>query len=169
MGQIIWTIKEANMSDLYQPRGMYLDEFVPGKCIVTAGRTITEADIVNFAGLSGDYNQIHVDAVYGAATPFGQRIAHGLLVTSVVSGLAAQTGVMEGTVIAFREINEWKFMKPVFIGDTVYAELTVRETKEMRRIGGGAVTIDVDVKKQTGEVVIKGIWVVLMAARPAAT
>lgn len=157
------------MSDRYQPRGRYFDEFVPGLCIVTAGRTITEADIVNFAGLSGDYNQIHVDAVYSTAAPFGQRVAHGLLVTSVISGLAAQTGVLEGTVIAFREITEWKFMKPVFIGDTVHAELSVRETKEMRRIGGGSVTIDLDVKNQAGDVVIKGVWVVLMAVRPKAT
>jgi len=157
------------MSGRYQPRGRYFDEYVPGECIVTAGRTITEADIVNFAGLSGDYNQIHVDAVYGAGTPFGQRIAHGLLVTSIVSGLAAQTGVMEGTVIAFREISEWKFVKPVFIGDTVHGELAVRETKEMRRIGGGSVTIDVKVKNQANDVVMKGVWVVLIASRPAAT
>jgi acyl dehydratase len=146
---------------------MYFEEFEPGQKIITAGRTITEADVVAFAGLSGDFNQIHVDAVYSQNTPIGQRIAHGLLVASVVSGLAVQTGVMEGTVIVFREIVEWKFLKPVFLGNTIHAELTVKETKEMRRVGGGLVTIDIVVFNQAGEVVNKGVWIVLMASRPA--
>jgi 3-hydroxybutyryl-CoA dehydratase len=149
------------------PRGLYFDEYQPGQRIITVGRTITEADIVNFAGLSGDFNQMHVDAAYSAKTPFGQRVAHGLLVTSVISGLAVQTGFMEGTVLAFREIAEWKFIKPVLIGDTVHAELVVKETKDLRRIGGGSVTIDIDVLNQRQETVMKGIWVVLIAHRPA--
>jgi len=148
------------------PRGMYFDEFVPGQKIVTAGRTITEAEIVNFAGISGDYNQIHTDAAYSARTPAGQRVAHGLLVASIVSGLAVQTGVMEGTVQFFREINEWKFIKPVFIGDTVHAVMEVTEVKEMRRIGSGVVTISFDVKNQNDETVMKGVWSVLIALRP---
>ena len=148
------------------PRGMYFDEFQTGQRIVTAGRTITEADIVSFAGLSGDYNQIHVDADYSAKAPFGQRVAHGLLVTAIASGLAMQTGVMEGTVLAFREINEWKFIKPVFIGDTVHVVLEVKETKELRRIGGGSVTIEIFVVNQKDDVVVKGVWTVLIATRP---
>jgi len=150
-----------------KPRGLYFEEFQPAQKIVTAGRTVTEADVVNFAGLSGDYNQMHVDEAYSQKTSFGKRVAHGLLVVSIVSGLAVQTGVMEGTVMAFREINEWKFAKPVFFGDSVHAVLEVREKKEMRRIGGGSVTIDVDVINQNDEVVMKGVWVVLISARPA--
>lgn len=149
------------------PRGLYFEQFEPGQKIITAGRTITEADVVNFAGLSGDFNQMHIDAAYSQSTPFGQRVAHGLLVVSVVSGLAVQTGVMEGTVIAFREISEWKFARPVYLGDTVHAVLEVREKKELRRIGGGSVTIDLDVVNQDEEVVMKGVWVVLIALRPA--
>jgi acyl dehydratase len=148
------------------PRGMYFDEFLIGQRILTAGRTVTEADIVTFAGLSGDYNQIHVDAAYSAMAPFGQRVAHGLLITSIASGLAMQTGVMEGTVLAFREINEWKFIKPVFIGDTVHVELEVKETKDLRRIGGGSVTIEISVLNQKDETVMKGVWTVLIASRP---
>jgi acyl dehydratase len=148
------------------PRGMYFDEFQIGQRILTAGRTVTEADIVTFAGLSGDYNQIHVDAAYSAMAPFGQRVAHGLLITSIASGLAMQTGVMEGTVLAFREINEWKFIKPVFIGDTVHVELEVKETKDLRRIGGGSVTIEISVLNQKDETVMKGVWTVLIASRP---
>jgi acyl dehydratase len=148
------------------PRGMYFDEFQTGQQILTAGRTITEADIVGFAGLSGDYNQIHVDADYSAKAPFGQRVAHGLLVTAIASGLAMQTGVMEGTVLAFREISEWKFIKPVFIGDTVHVVLEVKETKDLRRIGGGSVMIEIAVVNQKDETVMKGIWTVLIASRP---
>jgi 3-hydroxybutyryl-CoA dehydratase len=150
-----------------RPRGMYFDEFQAGQRILTPGRTVTEADIVSFAGLSGDYNQIHVDAAYSAQAPFGQRVAHGLLVMAIASGLAMQTGVMEGTVLAFREINEWKFIKPVFIGDTVHVQLEVKETKDLRRIGGGSVTIEVSVLNQKDDTVMKGVWTVLIASRPA--
>jgi acyl dehydratase len=144
---------------------MYFEEFQLGQQITTAGRTITEADIINFAGISGDFNQMHVDADYSKNSAFGQRVAHGFLVLSVISGLAVQTGVMEGTVIAFREVSEWKFAKPVFIGDTVNAVLDVKEIKEIRRIGGGSVTIEVGVENQHGDIVMKGTWVVLIKAR----
>jgi 3-hydroxybutyryl-CoA dehydratase len=150
-----------------KPRGMYFYEFQPGQQVITAGRTITEADIVAFAGLSGDFNQMHVDAAYSQASFFGQRVAHGLLVLSIASGLMVQTGVLEGTVIAFREIENWKFSKPVFIGDTVHAVLEVMETRAMRRLGGGSVTIDVSVKNQNDDTVMKGSLIVLVAERPA--
>ncbi|MBN2548206.1 MAG: hypothetical protein JXB15_03540 [Anaerolineales bacterium] len=156
------------MSHIFSlPRGLYLDEFEAGQKIITAGRTITEADVVNFAGLSGDFNQMHVDEQYSQGTPFKQRVAHGLLVLSIVSGLAVQTGLMEGTVIAFREITEWKFIKPVFLGDTIHAELVVIEKKEIRRISGGSVIIEVSVKNQQDDIVMKGVWTVLIASRPA--
>ena len=149
------------------PRGMYFDEFQTGQKIITAGRTITEADIVSFAGLSGDYNQIHVDADYSARAPFGQRVAHGLLVTAIGSGLAMQTGVMEGTVLAFREINEWKFIKPILIGDVIHAELTTIEARALPRIGGGSVVLKTELKNQADEVCMKGKLNVLVLARPA--
>jgi 3-hydroxybutyryl-CoA dehydratase len=149
-----------------RPRGLYFEEFETGIRITTPGRTITESDIVSFAGLSGDYTSIHTDAVYSATTPFGQRVAHGLLVLSIASGLGARTGVLEGTVMAFREINEWKFVKPVFIGDTIHVVMEVMETKAMPRIGGGAVTLKLDVLNQKDEVVMKGNWTVLMMSKP---
>ncbi len=151
----------------HRPRGMYFEDFQIGQQIVTAGRTITEADIMAFAGLSGDFNQLHTDAEFAKATPFGQRIAHGLLVTSIASGLAAQTGILEGTTIAFREISEWKFSKPVFIGDTVHVVLEVVDLKPARRLGGGVVSIKVDVRNQRDETVMRGVWAVIMASRPA--
>lgn len=150
----------------YKPRGKYFEEFTVGQQIITAARTITEADIVAFAGLSGDFNQLHTDAEFAKTTPFGKRIAHGLLVTSIASGLAAQTGILEGTTIAFREIREWKFAKPVFIGDTIHVVLEVTNTKPVRRLGGGAVDIKVDVRNQNDESVMRGVWTVLIASRP---
>ncbi len=149
-----------------QNRGMYFEEFEPGQCIVTVGRTVTESDIVSFAGLSGDYTQIHTDAEYSKGTPVGQRIAHGILVLSIASGLAARTGILEGTVIVFREISEWKFVKTVFIGDTIHVVLEVKEKKAIPRVGGGAVTIQLDVKNQRDETMMKGTWTVLVASRP---
>ncbi len=147
-------------------RGMYFEEFETGQKIITTPRTVTETDVVSFAGLSGDFNQIHTDAEYSKTTPFGQRIAHGLCVVSIISGLITRTGVMEGTVLAFREILEWKFSKPVFFGDTVHGALEVLETKAVPRLGGGAVTIKIDVKNQKGEVVQTGKWSVLMLSKP---
>jgi acyl dehydratase len=145
---------------------MYFEEFQPGQVVTSAGRTVTEADIVNFAGLSGDFTQIHTDAEYSKRSLAGQRIAHGLLVLAIASGLAAQTGVLEGTVIVFREITEWKFIQPVYIADTIHVELNVLETKAMRRLGGGTVTIEIRVKNQGDQTVMKGNWTVLMASKP---
>lgn len=147
-------------------RGMYFEEFQPGLKVITGGRTITEADIVCFAGLSGDYTRIHTDAEYSKTTPFGQRVAHGLLGLSIASGLAAQTGILEGTVLAFREILEWKFVKPIFIGDTVHAELEVREVKSFPRLNGGGVIIALSLMNQHGETLMKGLWNVLFMNRP---
>jgi acyl dehydratase len=147
-------------------RGLYFEEFEMGKKFTTAGRTITEADIVSFAGLSGDYNSIHTDAEFAKTTPFKKRVAHGLLILSIVSGLANQTGFIEGTVLAFREIKKWKFSRPVYIGDTVHAEIEVRETKAFARLGGGTVELEFKVKTQDGEVCMKGTWNALIQSRP---
>jgi acyl dehydratase len=147
-------------------RGLYFEEFEVGQQIITVGRTIAESDIFAFAGISGDFNQIHTDAEFSKNTPFGQRVAHGLLGLAIVSGLAMRSGVLEGTVIAFREINNWKFINPIFIGDTIHVEMNVTETKAIQRIGGGSVVITVDVKKQSGETVMKGKWTVLVMSKP---
>jgi len=146
--------------------GLYFEEFEVGQKITSVGRTVAESDIFNFAGFSGDYNQIHTDAEFAKETPFGQRVAHGLLGLSIASGLATRTGVLEGTVIAFREIDNWKFIAPVFIGDTIHVEMEVIETKALPRIGGGSVIITLDVKKQSGETVMKGNWTVLVMSKP---
>ncbi|HUI89446.1 MAG TPA: MaoC/PaaZ C-terminal domain-containing protein [Anaerolineales bacterium] len=146
--------------------GMYFEEFSVGKKIVTGGRTVTSDDIMKFADLTGDVNRIHTDEEFSKAGPFGKRIAHGLLGLSLASGLAWQTGILDGTVIAFREVNEWKFVKPIFIDDQVRAELSVAETKALPRIGGGSVTLEAELKNQKDEVCMRGSWSILVLSKP---
>ncbi|HHH82861.1 MAG TPA: dehydratase [Chloroflexi bacterium] len=145
---------------------MYFEEFEVGQTIRSPGRTVTEADVVLFAGLSGDFNTIHTDAEYAATTPFGARVAHGLLGLALASGLAVRTGIMEGTVLAFREIISWKFSRPVFIGDTIHIIIEVEETKAIPRLGGGSLLLAVDVRNQDNETVMKGRWSVLVQSQP---
>lgn len=149
-----------------RPRGRYFEEFETGERIGSAGRTVTEADIVAYAGVSGDYNQIHTDAEYSRNTPVGQRVAHGLLGLSIASGLAVRTGILEGTIITFREVNEWRFLNPIFIGDTIHVNIEVIDKKPLRRIGGGLVDIKLEVLNQQSEVVQRGTWTVLVASKP---
>jgi len=148
----------------FKPRGLYFEEFEIGQELVTASRTVTESDIVRFAGLSGDYNQIHTDAEYAASEPFGKRVAHGMLVQSIATGLAVQSGVIEGTVLAFRELT-CKFSLPVFIGDTVHVKLEIVKKKALPRLGGGQVVMKIRVLNQQGKAVQRGNWVMLVKNR----
>jgi len=146
--------------------GLYFEDFSVGQSIKTVGRTVSEDAIFSFAGLTGDYNQIHTDADFAGRTQFGQRIAHGLLGLSIAVGLIMRSGLLEGTVLAFREINDWKFVKPFFIGDTIHAELTIAETKALPRIGGGALTASIAVKNQGDEICQRGSLNLLVLSRP---
>ncbi|HEY63204.1 MAG TPA: dehydratase [Caldilineae bacterium] len=145
---------------------MYFEEFAIGDEVTSPGRTITEADIVAFAALTGDWNQIHTDAEYARQTPFGERIAHGLLGLSVASGLAVRLGFMEDTVIAFMKIENWQFRAPIRIGDTIRVRATVQEKRPMRRLGGGYVTFKVVILNQKDETVQRGLWTVLIKFKP---
>jgi len=153
------------MTQSTRPRGRYFEEFEIGDVIETPPRTITETDVVLFAGLSGDYNQLHTDAEFGKETPFGERIAHGLLVLSIVSGLATRPGFVEGTILAFRGL-EWKFSRPVKFNDTIHARFEVKEKKRTPRLGGGIVTLKVSVVNQRDELVQKGTWSAIIKSVP---
>jgi acyl dehydratase len=155
------------MSIVAAPQGLYFEQFEIGQKFATAGRTVTETDVVNFAGLSGDFNQVHTDTEYSKGSSFGTRVAHGLLCLSIASGLILRTGILERTVMAFREINDWKFIRPVLIGDTVSAEIEISGKKPFPRLNGGAITIRVNVKNQVDEIVMKGDWVALVRMTPA--
>ncbi|NLS79081.1 MAG: dehydratase [Chloroflexi bacterium] len=150
-----------------QLRGKYFEEFVVGDTLTSPGRTITETDVMLFAGLSGDYNELHTNTEFSAGTPFGQRIAHGLLGLSIASGLVGRLGLIEGTAIAFTGL-EWRFKAPVFIGDTIHVRAQVEKTRPMRALGGGLVILQITICNQRNETVQEGTWKVLMRARPGA-
>lgn len=147
------------------PKGYYFEDFEIGMKVATRGRTITESDIVQFAGLTGDYNPMHTDAHYAENSFMGKRVAHGLLTLSYAVGLAYQLGILERTVLAFREL-EMKFSVPVTIGDTIRAELTVESKAEARRLGGGTVVFAIRIYNHEDKVVQKGTMNLLMASRP---
>jgi acyl dehydratase len=153
------------MTESSNRHGLYFEEFEVGQTIETPARTITETDVVIFAGLSGDYNPLHTDAEFAKGTMFGERIAHGLLGLAVVSGLAWRTGFMEGTADALISV-ETKFRNPVKFGDTIRARFMVKQKKEMKRMGGGFVTLGVVVLNQRDETVQKGDWTVLIRSAP---
>lgn len=148
----------------YQPRGKYFQEFQIGQEIVSAGRTITESDLVQFANLTGDTNPMHTDAEYSKTTMFGERIAHGMLGLSYMLGLLWPIGFMEGTVIAFMGL-EAKFKAPIKIGDTIHAVAQVTQLKEMKAAGGGIVALSVKLVNQRDEVTQQADLKVLMKAR----
>ncbi|MBK8046262.1 MAG: MaoC family dehydratase N-terminal domain-containing protein [Anaerolineales bacterium] len=150
---------------LARPRGLYYEEFQVDDSVESVGRTVTESDVVAFAALSGDWNLIHSDAEYSKSQLFGQRVAHGLLVLSIASGLAVRLGFMEDTIMAFRGL-EWKFAAPVFIGDTIRLRVTVESTKPMARLGGGLVTFKMEVLNQHNAVVNRGVWELLCKGAP---
>ncbi|MYD10154.1 MAG: dehydratase [Chloroflexi bacterium] len=147
------------------PRGLYFEEFEVGVTMRTRGRTITETDLVQFAALTGDYNPMHTDAEYSRGAFMGQRVAHGMLTISYAVGQAYQLGILERTVLGFRGL-EMKFSSPVYIGDTIHAELKVAETRAARRLGGGVVALDIRILKQDGAVVQKGRLSLLMMSKP---
>jgi len=144
-----------------RPRGRYFEEFAVGDKMTSQGRTITESDIVAFAGLSGDYNPVHTDAEFCKGSQFGERIAHGLLVLSVASGLAWQLGFMAGTADAFLSL-ECKFTGPTKIGDTLKVSAEVAQKRGMPGSTGGMVMFNVEVKNQRDEVIQRGKWNVLV-------
>ncbi len=150
----------------YQPRGKYFEEIEVGQEFRTQGRTITEADVVNFANLTGDTNPMHTDAEYAKTSMFGERVAHGMLGLAYAAGLGWQQGFMDGTVLAFRSL-EWKFRAPVKIGDTIQVLVKIKEKKEIKAAGGGMVTLDVRVINQRAEVTHQGEWTILVKARGA--
>jgi 3-hydroxybutyryl-CoA dehydratase len=154
------------MGELATRQGLYFEDYNVGDTATTAGRTVTETDIVNFAALSGDWNSIHVDAEYAKGGMFGERIAHGLLGLSIASGLAIRLGFMEETVIAFMGLD-WKFRGVIKIGDTIKVRAEIGEKKPMPRLGGGLVTFNVEVLNQRGETCQKGTWTMLIKLKPS--
>ncbi|HEY8449088.1 MAG TPA: MaoC/PaaZ C-terminal domain-containing protein [Bacillota bacterium] len=146
--------------------GLYFEDFEVGAQYVTPRRTVTEADVVAFAGLSGDYNPLHTDAVFARETPFGRPIAHGLLVLSIVSGLFGRLGLTDGAALAFLGIDEWRFRKPVFFGDTIYARITIADKRETSKPDRGIIFRKVEVFNQDDELVQEGQLNLMVRRKP---
>ena len=144
---------------------MYLEDLPAGLEVTTARRTLTESDIVTFAGVSGDFNPLHTDESFVREhTPFRGRIAHGLLVLAIASGLRSELDHVQS--VAFLEVRR-EFVAPTYPGDTIHARWTVEEARpSTSRPGTGVVRLRIEVMNQAGEVVQRGTDVWLVAARP---
>ena len=131
---------------------MFLEDFQIGMTFETPGRTVTEADVVNFAALSGDYNPLHTDEEFAKKGRFGRRIGHGVLTLAILTGMWDKLGIISGSVEAFYGIDGLKFTRPVFFGDTIRAQIKVVDKKE--RETNGMVTLSNEVQNQRGETVL---------------
>ena len=143
-------------------RSLYFDDFHVGQQFKTKSRTITEADVVNFAGLSWDHNQLHTDGEYAATTQFGKRIAHGLLGVIAHAGLSYQ--LTEDSILALLELN-WQFKGPIFLGDTIHVEQVVKELREDSSGDRGILKFEKKVINQRGEVVQTGTTTIWLAKK----
>lgn len=140
----------------------YYDELEVGERRSFPGVTITESHIVTFAGVTGDHFGLHLDAEYAKSTPFGQRVAHGLLVLSCGAGLIP---LEPGRVQALLGLDEVRFTLPVFIGDTIHPEMEVMAKRD--KGDGGVVTIEEVIKNQRGDIVCRCRLDALVNSRPA--
>lgn len=154
------------MRPVYQPRGKWFEELVAGDAWMSVGRTVTETDIVNFAGVSGDFNPLHTDEVASAAGQFGGRVAHGMCGLSIATGLFERSGIVEGTIIGFVGI-EMKFRAPVRIGDTIRLAYSVARARGGQGGEGGVVIFHGEVVNQDDEIVMDGHITTLVKSRPA--
>jgi acyl dehydratase len=145
--------------------GLCFEDFAVGQVTETRGLTITEAHVVAFAGLSGDFNPLHTDETVAAATPYGGRVAHGQLGMVMAAGLINQTGLYEGTTLALLGYREWKFLKPIRFGDTVRARVTIEEKRETSKPDRGVLLRKVEILNQRDEIIQSGFSDVLMRRR----
>ena len=149
---------------VYQFRGLYLEDFEVGKEYLSPARTVTEADVVNFAGLSGDFNPMHVDEEFAKQGHFGTRIAHGALGFIISTGLSNQMGIYEGTTIAFMECTV-KYTAPLLIGDTIHVAVTPTEARRSSKPGRGILKQSLRLVKQDGTTVMESEQVLMMKSR----
>lgn len=145
--------------------GMYFEDFQIGDTFVTPRRTITETDLVQFAGMSGDFNPIHTDHVYAADSPYGQPVVYGLLILSIVTGLTARLGIFDGTIIAMLGIDDWRFVGPVFVGDTIHVRMVIKDQRETSKPDRGILIRSYEVLNQRDEVVQTGSMTLMIRRR----
>lgn len=152
------------------PLGYTYDDLHVGMKFRSPGRTITDADLVGFAGLTGDFSELHTSDVYAQASQFGRRVAHGMLGLAYAHGLMwARTGELRQTAIAFLGISDWRFVAPLFVGDTMFVNYTVSELRDSRSHPENAIaTFEVHVVNQHEQVVQQGHKALLCSKKPLA-
>lgn len=144
---------------------LYFEDVEVGLRFETPRRTVTEADLVAFAGVSGDFNPLHTDAGFAAQTSYGERIAHGALVLSLATGLRQRVGLFDGTLLGLLEIRRWRFAAPVRIGDTIRVRSEVTELRPTSKPDRGVMVQRVEVVNQDDVVVNEGDLVLLVKRR----
>lgn len=149
------------------PRGMFFEDFSVGQELATPARTITSTDIVNFACLTGDFNEIHTNYEYARDTPFGEVIAHGPMVYGIAGGLQYASGINDGTILALLGIDKWRLKVPVKHGDTIHMVQKVIAVRETSRPDRGVVTFERRVANQRGETVMEMEATLMYRRRPA--
>ena len=147
----------------FTPSHLYFDDLAVGQEWESQGRTVTEADVVHFAGLSGDFNPIHVDHHFAQSTPFRRPIAHGVLIMSIGSGLGTTSPPVR--TIAFLAVREWKFVNAVFLGDTIRIRGKILEKTPRGRGKRGELVWLRTIVNQEDKVVQEGVTVTLVEAR----
>ena len=152
------------MTKYEQPELTY-DDITEDLEFITASRTVTEADIMQFAGLTGDYNELHTSEAYAKNTSYEGRIAHGMLTLSIANGLYMRMNLFEKNTVANLGIEEWKFVKPVRSGDTLSVRLTVAGKRLTHDPNRGIIRWNVEVLEQNKDVKARGIWVKMFLTR----
>ncbi|MBN9376249.1 MAG: MaoC family dehydratase N-terminal domain-containing protein [Cellulomonas sp.] len=150
--------------------GYTYEDLHVGLSFRSPGRTITDADLVGFAGLTGDYSELHTSDVYAKASQFGRRVAHGMLGLAYAHGLMwARTGELRQTIIAFLGIGDWRFVAPIYVGDTIFVNYVIAEMRDSKsRPTQAIVTFDVELVDQDGRLLQKGRKTVLVSKVPLA-
>ncbi len=148
-------------------QGKYLDELNVGEEYITPSRTLTETDVVMFAAMSGDYNELHTSEEYMKGSQFGKRLVHGLLGLSVSHGLIFRLGILDGSAIAFLGMDSWQFKAPLFFGDTIHVKLKIAEARASKsKPDRGIVKFYLEILNQDGVVVQCGYKTIMMKRRP---
>ena len=152
----------------YRAADLTYDDITQDIEFETASRTITEGDVMMFAGLTGDFNELHTSASYAEHTAFGARIAHGMLTLAIANGLYMRLNLFEKNTVANLGIESWSFKKAVKIGDTLHVTLRLSDKRLTRDPRRGIIRWNVDVLNQENELVANGIWVKMFLTRMAA-
>jgi acyl dehydratase len=144
----------------------YFEDFEPGQVFLSQARTITEADVVTFAGWSWDTNPVHTDAESARSGRFGQRIAHGVLGLSVAVGLASRLGVFESCSIALLDLDDWQFRRPLLLGDTVRCRVEVLDARLTSKGDAGVLQRRFTLLDQHDQTLQEGRSALLVSLRP---